>query len=231
MRTAEARPRRRIAGADISRANATPKSDIEIRIPTENIATSISNERATRPRPAAKWREQRQRAQAADRERGADNRRDVRVGGRDRMGGALTEVQMPVCGRFAGVDVRVAIQSSAERSPETEPTEHDQERAAEHLAPLLHGKRQRPAEQDQRRGPGTEQQRVPDRKPERNTKRPRTLNRRPTRHRCDRQRRDAHQVIGPETVQESERQGRKRSTASWYSETTIGAPPRQERPV
>ena len=40
MSTADARPRRRTAWVEKTRANATPKSDIEIRIPTANTATS-----------------------------------------------------------------------------------------------------------------------------------------------------------------------------------------------
>ena len=38
IKTAEARPSRTTACADITRANATPNSDIEIRIPAEKTA-------------------------------------------------------------------------------------------------------------------------------------------------------------------------------------------------
>ena len=104
--------------------------------------------------------------------------------------------------------VRVAVEPAAERPPQTEGTEGDEQRPTENFPSLLDRQRQRPAEHDQRRGTGAEQQCMTEGEPNGNRERPRPLYRRPAFNRRDRQRRNPHQVIGTKAVEETERQRR-----------------------
>ena len=92
----------------------------------------------------------------------------------------------------------------------------DEQRAAEHFAAALDVRRDRPPEQHDQPGAGAEEQRVAGGEAHGDAERPRT---RPstvlragastliTRIAVHRQRRDGHQVIGAETVQEAQEQG------------------------
>ena len=66
--------------------------------------------------------------------------------------------------------------------------------------------RQRPAEHDERAGADRQQQRMADREAHRDPDSARARDRRRFPHCANRQRRNRHQVIGAETVEESEGQ-------------------------
>ena len=87
---------------------------------------------------------------------------------------------------------------------------NDQERATEHLAAAFDVRWNRPSEENDEAGAQAKQDRVSGRKAERDAERPGAA-----RHRgsaagiaVNRQRRDRHQVIGAQTVQEAQGQGR-----------------------
>ena len=94
MRTAAACPSRAAAAADMRLAKATPKSDIDSRIPTANTTIRTSSVASgAAPTRVAERREHGQRAEAADREGGADDRRQVRVRRLERVAFGAADVQ------------------------------------------------------------------------------------------------------------------------------------------
>jgi hypothetical protein len=82
------------------------------------------------------------RPQAADRERGADDRRQVRVRGGERVALAASDVEVEVRCRLVVVHVSVAVDPARPHRPEAEGAERDEQRPREHLAAAFDDERQ-----------------------------------------------------------------------------------------
>ena len=116
-----------------------------------------------------------------------------------------------------------AVHAAGGHAPEADAPQHDEQHAAEHLAAALHDDRQRPPEHDQRAGAEREQQRVADGEPHRDAERARALDRRRFAAGAERQRRDRHQVIGAEPVENAQKECGGKKDHGWDSNTTGAA--------
>jgi len=155
----------------------------------------------------AEWCKHGQRAQAADGKCGADDGRQVRMRGGKRMAFGAADMQVPVRNGLLRMLMGVAIHAPRPYAPQPDAAKDDQQRPAKHLAAALDRERQRPAERNERACAHGQQQRVSSGKAHGDPKRPGTL-----RGRChaawpERQRRNAHQMIGAEPVEKAKRQG------------------------
>src|SRR4051812_1744293 len=77
---------------------------------------------------------------------------------------ASPEMQMPMRVSRLAMRVRMSIQLPAERNPEAERAERDQQHAANHFTSALEEHGDLPAKQDDRDGADEQQQRVTERK-------------------------------------------------------------------
>jgi hypothetical protein len=119
---------------------------------------------------------------------------------------AAADVQVPVCGWFVAVHVRVAVHAARRKGRQRCGAQYDQQHASGHFSAAIHDGGDRPAEHDERARAEREQQRMAGGKPHRYPNRAGALRgwrAIPGRHR---QRRDRHQVIGPESMEEAEQE-------------------------
>ncbi len=121
---------------------------------------------------------------------------------------APPDVQVPVRIGLVPVGMRVRVHAAGGHAPEADAPQPDEQHASEHLAAALHDDRQRPAEHDQRAGAEREEQRVAEGEPHRDAKRARALDRGRLAAGTERQRRDRHQVIGAEAVENAQKECR-----------------------
>lgn len=100
--------------------------------------------------------------------------------------------------------MRVPVDASRGKPPDACGAEHDEERAAEHLAATLDNDWQRPPERDDRPGAKREQQRVSRCKANCDAERARPLNGGGFPRRAERQRRNRHQMVRAKPVEKAE---------------------------
>ena len=192
------------AGRHHAARGATPKSDIDSRIPTAKTTISRAAARSGCAAEAgAERRQHRQRAQAADRERRADHRRQVGV----RMLGARCGARVQCAVLVLTCDGRRQVLAASTQSPSRS--------AARRRASRRRARRARGIDQPTRTisaGADASSSAWPT------AKRTATPSARARRSRrplaaiaVHRQRRDRHQVIGAETVQEARGRGRTRA--------------------
>ena len=113
-------------------------------------------------------------------------------------------MQVPVHVTGVAVCVRVAVETLAERYPQAEGAERNQEHAADDLAGALEQHGDLPSQHDDGRRSEQQQQRMTEREAEGNAHRvrPLTLVTRGAHRECG----DSHEMVGAEPVDEPERQ-------------------------
>ena len=187
-------------------AKATPKSDIESRIPAANTQIRIRSVVSG----AAPMRSPKGASNVSARRLLTANAAPMSVGTCECAPGtvpiAASDVQVPVRRRLASVPM-VWPSTRPAPTPETNRSKSNEQQSAEHLAAAFNKDRQRPTQQDDGACPQCEQQRMSDGKAKRDAQSARALYGRGFRAGADRQRSDSHQVIGTEAMQESEREG------------------------
>jgi hypothetical protein len=119
------------------------------------------------------------------------------------------DVQMPMRDWLVGMAVRVPIQAISDNAPETETTEQNEHRATQDLTASLNYQWQRPTENDQRSGAERQQRCVTDGKLHGDAKRASSPRRWRLAGFCERQRRDCHEMVGPQTVEKAKKQCRR----------------------
>ena len=102
--------------------------------------------------------------------------------------------------------MRVDIQPARNRQPTDDHAQHDQQAASDELAALFKSHRNLPPEKQHEPRAQCKQQRMADRKPQRQTEGARVT--RGSKRRRERQGRDRHQMIGAKAVKKAESEHR-----------------------